>query len=175
MSYMSSGPSYGKVMGSDNVRVMGMVYYGLYTWDFFADVFFSVRLWEQWIWHLAAPCTLFVIVPYVMNMVQLHQNQKKWMNDLRIAERIRGWLIDWNFVLSILAATSGSAYAAIEIANRCVFPTQSCFVSSCVDTATYLVTTSSQWVSPRATSSVSTQNAFGQALSSRTSLNSPFK
>ncbi len=30
--------------GADNVRVMGIVYFGIYTWDFFSDVIFNARL-----------------------------------------------------------------------------------------------------------------------------------
>ncbi len=65
-----AGRFYARKVGADNVRVMGVVYFGIYTWDFFSDVVFDARLAQREAWILFACSTLFVLIPYILNMIQ---------------------------------------------------------------------------------------------------------
>ncbi len=58
------------VSKADDVRVMGVVFFSIYTWDFFADVVFLGRLGEQSAWILFSFSFIFILLPYGLNMVR---------------------------------------------------------------------------------------------------------
>ena len=115
------GSIHATIIGADNVRVMGVVYYGIWTWDFVSDVIFAARALEQGYLYQCLASAVFIVIPWILNMRQLFRHQHVWSNDPTIKERVSSWLIDWSIGLVILAGLSGSAFSAVEICNSQVF------------------------------------------------------
>ena len=44
---------------------------------------------------------LFIFIPWMMNLFQLFQAQKKWDTGRSVQEGVRGWLIDWSIILIV--------------------------------------------------------------------------
>ena len=70
-----------------------MIFFALYTWDFYSDIMFMVRLGDANEWILFAISMVFIFIPWIMNLVQLFQAQKKWTTDKSVQEGVRGWFI----------------------------------------------------------------------------------
>ena len=115
------GKMYAKKIGSDNVKPFGILFFSLYTWDFYSDIMFCVRLSDAEQWTLFIVGMLFIFIPWIMNLVQLFQAQKKWTTDKSVQEGVRGWLIDWSIILVVAVIVSGNSFGAIELANVCWF------------------------------------------------------
>ena len=147
------GKAYSKQLGSDNVKAFGMLFFSLYTWDFYSDVMFNIRLADEEEWTLFTVGMLFIFVPWFMNLFQLFQAQKKWTTDMTIQEGVRGWFVDWSIVLVIAVVISGNSFGAIELANVCMFV--HVFLNEMYMkkySQIYLVRTSFPWASTRGTS-----------------------
>ena len=114
-----AGKLYAKRIGSDNVRAFGILFFSLYTWDFYSDIMFCVRLADAAEWWLFGIGLMFIFVPWAMNVAQLFQAQNRWMTDASVQEGVQGWLIDWSIVLVVAVALSGNSFGAIELANVC--------------------------------------------------------
>ena len=135
------GKVYAKRMGSDNVRAFGILFFSLYTWDFYSDIMFCVRLGDAAEWVDFAFGLLFILVcvcvcvcsstpvlscclskvPWLMNIAQLLRAQKSWTTDTSVQEGVRGWLIDWSILLMVAVTLSGNSFGAIELANSNLF------------------------------------------------------
>eukprot|EP00485_Elphidium_margaritaceum_P016189 CAMPEP_0202732606 /NCGR_PEP_ID=MMETSP1385-20130828/187748_1 /ASSEMBLY_ACC=CAM_ASM_000861 /TAXON_ID=933848 /ORGANISM="Elphidium margaritaceum" /LENGTH=929 /DNA_ID=CAMNT_0049398929 /DNA_START=243 /DNA_END=3032 /DNA_ORIENTATION=+ len=124
------GKWHAKSIQADNVKPWSIFWFALYTWDFYSDLLFSVRLLEYCInkerqyhvvWWIFAASSLFVVIPWVLNLRQLIKAQKKWTTDSTIQEGVRGWFIDWSIVLVVAVALTGSSFGAIELANSNLF------------------------------------------------------
>ena len=87
------GKTYAKKMGSDNVKAFSLLFFALYTWDFYSDIMFCVRLVDAQQLILYIPSILFIFIPWIMNLIQLFQAQKKWTTDKTVQEGVRGWFI----------------------------------------------------------------------------------
>ena len=83
-------------VGADNVRVMGIVYFGIWTWDFMSDLIFAMRTAEQGYFTQCVFSTAFVVVPWCLNMRKLIVTQSKWSHDPTIKERVNGFLLHYN-------------------------------------------------------------------------------
>ena len=113
------GKMYAKSIGSDNVNSFKILFFALYTWDFYSDIMFCVRLADGSEWLLFALSMVFIFLPWTMNLVQLNKAQTQWTNDQSVQQGVRGWLIDWRLILVIAVAISGNSFGAIELANVC--------------------------------------------------------
>ena len=96
----------GKVK-ADNVKPWAILWFALYTWDFYSDILFVVRLAEysvnkeehaEIVWWLFAASTLFIVIPWTLNLIQLFRAQKKWTTD-STAGRC-SWLVCWYVYIS---------------------------------------------------------------------------
>ena len=114
------GKVYAKRIGSDNVKPFGILFFSLYTWDFYSDIMFCVRLSDAEQWVLFIVGMMFIFIPWTMNLMQLFQAQKKWTTDKSVQEGVRGWLIDWSIILVVAVCVSGNSFGAIELANVCI-------------------------------------------------------
>ena len=120
------GKFHAKKRKADNVKPWGILWFSLYTWDFYSDILFVVRLAEysvnkeehaNIVWWLFAASALFILVPWTLNLFQLFRAQKKWTTDETVQEGVRGWFVDWSIVLVLAVALSGSSFGAVELAN----------------------------------------------------------
>ena len=113
------GKAYSKQIGSDNVNSFKILFFALYSWDFYSDIMFCARLADAAEWILFALSLLFIVVPWSANLVQLFRAQKHWTMDSSVQEGVRGWLVDWSVVLVIAVIFSGNSFGAVELANVC--------------------------------------------------------
>ena len=93
----------------------------MWTWDFVSDVIFAARAAEQGYIYQCIASSIFVIIPWCLNMRQLIKGQDKWCNDPTIKDTVNTWMIHWSILLIILAGVSGSALGAVEICNSQAF------------------------------------------------------
>ena len=114
-----AGKVYAKRIGSDNVNSFKILFFSIYTWDFYSDIMFCVRLGDAVEWILFILGIVFIFVPWTMNVYQLFRAQKQWTMDKSVQEGVRGWLIDWSIVLVVAVVLSGNSFGAIELANVC--------------------------------------------------------
>ena len=96
------GKWHAKKMKADNVKPWGIFWFSLYTWDFYSDILFVVRLAEysvnkeehaNIVWYLFGASAAFIIVPWSLNLLQLFRAQKKWTTDKTVQEGVRGWFV----------------------------------------------------------------------------------
>ena len=96
------GRMHAKKMKADNVKPCGIFWFSLYTWDFYSDILFVVRLAEysvnkeehaDIVWYLFAASAVFIVVPWLLNLLQLFRAQKKWTTDSAVQEGVRGWFV----------------------------------------------------------------------------------
>lgn len=107
---------------ADCVRVSGIICFGLYTWDFYSDIVFSLTLYDcpDCPKLLFQASLAFVVLPWVANMFALSRYQNKWCKDASVRERVYNWFVKWQRLTYALAAISGSAFGTVELANVCV-------------------------------------------------------
>ncbi|ETO19501.1 hypothetical protein RFI_17729 [Reticulomyxa filosa] len=115
------GKAYSTSQKADTIRSAGLVFFGLYAWDFYSDAVFVIRLGQIHAWYLFVPAMLFLVVPYVLNVKHLFEFQKQWMADPSISEYVTGWLINYSLPLVITTMISGSVFASIELFNTNLF------------------------------------------------------
>eukprot|EP01083_Nonionella_stella_P113264 333815_1 len=82
---------------------------------------FCLRLMDATQWLLFTISIIFIFLPWIMNLVQLFEAQKKWVTDSSIQEGVRGWFMNWNLVLILACAISGNSFGSIELANSNLF------------------------------------------------------
>ena len=96
------GKLHAKKIKADNVKPWSILWFALYTWDFYSDILFVVRLAEysinkeehaDTVWWLFGAAALFVLVPWILNLIQLFTAQKKWTTDSTVQEGVRGWFV----------------------------------------------------------------------------------
>ena len=97
-----AGKVHAKRVKADNVKGFSILFFSLYTWDFYSDTMFCVRLAEysvndeehaDIVWWLFAASTLFIIIPWMLNLMQLFKAQKQWISDPNVQEGVRGWFV----------------------------------------------------------------------------------
>ena len=60
---------------------------------------FMIRLGDAKQWVLFAFSMIFIFVPWIMNLIQLFQAQKKWTTDKSVQEGVRGWFIGMSYII----------------------------------------------------------------------------
>merc|ERR1712241_1127180 len=104
------------------IFVSSILLFGLYTWDFYSDILFSIEVWVQYdlsnndarndtettyLW-LFIFCIVFLVVPVLTGLSSLFRFQDKWTKDPSIGDRVKGWNRDWSTYLLFLTVMSGS-------------------------------------------------------------------
>ena len=110
------GKYHSKKLKSDNVRPFKILFFALYTWDFYSDIMFCVRLGDASQWILFLISMMFIFIPWFMNIFQLLQAQKKWTTDKSVQEGVRGWFIGMIFAYYLLCTLFSIKY--IQIVDR---------------------------------------------------------
>jgi len=110
------------IWNADCIRMSGIVYFALYTWDFYSDIVFDLELLNyEGTRVMFGVCTAFIIIPWIANIASLSRYQQLWCKDDAIRERVYSWFVSWQRLIYVLAALSGSAYGTIELANSYFF------------------------------------------------------
>jgi uncharacterized protein YaaQ len=108
-------------VGSDTSSPSGLVFFTLFVWDFYSDCFFVLRLALENAWPCFAVGALFTVVPYIMNLYELHKWEKKWLRDLTIKQGLESYLDKYHIWLVFCSLISGSSFATIEMVNTNMF------------------------------------------------------
>ena len=121
-----SGKAQARKYGADNVRAFKILWFSLYTWDFYSDIVFAIRLLEYWlndeddadiVLYLFIASVVFIWIPWGLNIRQMIYAQKKWTTDPTVQAGVRGWFLNWSIILVCAVIFSGSSFGAIELAN----------------------------------------------------------
>ena len=121
----------------------GLLFFSLYTWDFYSDVMFNLRLGDAGEWLLCGLALLFIALPWTLNLAQLFRAQKQWTTGRSVQEGVRSWLIDWSIVLVIAVCVSGNSFGAIELANSNLFVLSSNSVCLVIDPTAFVLSSNS--------------------------------
>ena len=105
----------------DYIPELRIVLFGIWTWDFISDLFFCARMYEQKYYFQFIPCLIFVVFPWILNMIQLIRAEREWTRDGEIKHTIHRWLMKNNKKVIMLTGMCGSAYASVEMCNSRVF------------------------------------------------------
>ena len=73
--------------GADNVRIMGIIFFGVWSWDFFSDVLFAARMYDQKYYVHFAFALVFVAIPYFLQFYQVLKMQQVWVQDTSISRK----------------------------------------------------------------------------------------
>ena len=117
-------------VGADHVKSMRIVFFGVWTWDFFSDIIFTSRAFEQKFYLQAILGLVFVILPWISNIILLIKSEREWTRDSTIKYQVSRWLLRYNKKLLLLTFICGSAFAAVEFCNSRAFGMQACLVFS---------------------------------------------
>ena len=112
--------------------------FGFYSLDFFSDILFSLKLYLEMIVHsnsaagngttiniysfLFYSSIIFIIVPLVGNLLQLHKQLAKWLVD-PILKHTDGpmWILSYLKILYFVAIICGSSFSAVALFNSNLF------------------------------------------------------
>ena len=93
------------------------------------DCLFVAHLYFGWDESLSQDKTLvlfsvgviFIIIPLILNLIQLHYESREWMSDVYCQQFIQAWARSYLHILYMFAILFGSAFAAVEIFNSNIF------------------------------------------------------
>ena len=72
-------------------------------------------------WCLFSFGVLFIILPLIGNLIQLHNEIQVWISDVYSKHTIQAWIGSYLRVLYMITILFGSAFAAIDICNSNLF------------------------------------------------------
>ena len=104
---------------ADCTRIAGIVRFGSYILDFWSDVVFTLSLIncnkcnKSLLWS----GLVFIILPYLWNIVLLSRYQNIWCKDATIRERLYIWFVSYQCSIYVLTILTGSAFATVELCN----------------------------------------------------------
>ena len=107
----------------------------LYCNDFISDLFFSLRLsviafdgfeekqnYLKPFFVLFVLSVIFIVFPFIFNLIQLNKEIPKWSQDLILKETcVSNWLMSNAKKLYFMAVISGSSFSAIGFCNSYLF------------------------------------------------------
>ena len=108
---------------ADCIRITGLLYFGIYVWDIYSDIVFSIDILNyrnDGLMYLFYISISFIILSWITNMYALWKYQSIWCKDETINERVYQWFLSWQRLTYTATAISGSAFGTIELAN-CYF------------------------------------------------------
>ena len=97
------------------------MFFGIWTWDFMSDLLFTARAFEQGFIIQGRFGLIFVVIPWISNIILLIRSQEKWTHDNTIKYQISRWLLRYNKKLIFLTFICGSAFAAVDLCNSRAF------------------------------------------------------
>ena len=118
---------------NDLFRRGALLSFGFYTLDFISDVFFSMRLFlymidDNFIDYqveyqiLFVGSLVFIVVPLVSNLYQLHNEISKWLVDPILSETdVPLWIFTFTRILYGVAVITGSSFSAVSLFNSNLF------------------------------------------------------
>ena len=86
-----------------------------------SDLIFAARAFEQGFLIQAWSGLIFVVLPWMSNIVLLIKSQRKWTRDSAIKYQMSRWLLKYNKKLFLLTLICGSAFAAVDLCNSRAF------------------------------------------------------
>ena len=88
-----------------------------------SDLIFTARAFEQGFAVQGWFGLIFVLIPWMSNIVLLIKSQQKWTHDSTIKYQISRWLqlLKYNTKLIFLTLICGSAFAAVDLCNSRAF------------------------------------------------------
>ena len=115
------GINHANKIKSDSIKPVRVLLFGIYTWDFISDLFFASRLYQKNYYKQFISSAVFVLIPWILNMVQLIRSQQQWTKDREIKHTMHRWLQKNNKKLMLLTGICGSVYATVEMCNSRIF------------------------------------------------------
>ena len=105
-----------------------IIVFAVYAIDFFSDLFFCGKLYILWTderlkyndYYFVLLCLsiLFLVVPMISNIVQLHNEVGKWTkDDILIEIDMPGWISTYMKFVFIIALICGSSFSAVNLSN----------------------------------------------------------
>ena len=107
---------------------MRIILFGIWTWDFISDILFVFRMYDKSYYIECILSGIFVIIPWILNIIQLIKIENMWTNDNSIKYVISRWLLKNNKKLFLLTIICGSAFAPVELCNSRAFGMYFAFV-----------------------------------------------
>ena len=95
----------------------------------FTDCLFAVQIYLNWDQQLSSIEKLvlfccgvfFVILPLIVNLVQLNREIQVWIQDTYSKDRVQAWIRSYSRGLYMMAILCGSSFAAVDIFNSNIF------------------------------------------------------
>ena len=72
-------------------------------------------------WTLFGFGAVFIILPSICNLIQLHNEIQVWVDDIYSKHTVQAWIRSHLRFLYLIAIFFGSAFAAIDICNSNIF------------------------------------------------------
>ena len=79
----------------------------------------QLLLFEQWVSFSFG--LLFIILPLICNLIQLHKEIQEWICDVYSKHTVQPWMRSYLRVLYMIAILFGSSFAAVDICNSNIF------------------------------------------------------
>ena len=79
----------------------------------------QLSLIEKWI--LFSVGILFIVLPLIGNLVQLHNEIQMWVSDVYSKHTVQAWIRSYLRFLYMITIICGSAFAAVDICNSNIF------------------------------------------------------
>ena len=101
--------------------------YALYTWDFISDIILATYIYvdvlngHKNLLTLFIFSIIFIILPWIVNIITLNKFQKKWQNSELHGSRYKVWLNKHGTLLTILTFLSGNCVGPIYLMNSNLF------------------------------------------------------
>ena len=113
--------AHGKHKKADNIKVVRLLLFGIWTTDFVSDMCFVVVLLLSPSIYLWIYGIIFTVLPWVLNLRQLSKYESIWCNDADIKFTVARWLLKNNKKILLLTMLCGSSYAVVEMCNSNAF------------------------------------------------------
>ena len=126
---MVSGYAHMRHSGHDDFKIVSVVLFGVYTWDYFSDIFFASNLLKETertalTSTLFAASSLFIVVPVIKGFLDLVKAQKEWLGSPVMSDRYSKWWDQYGTILYFLSFACGSPFSAIDVVNSNLFGTR---------------------------------------------------
>lgn len=116
---MIAGLIHKRIQTQDDLYLLAIVQWFIYFIDTIFDITFNVHLWISSFYGLACASLLCMIVPMIIDILQLYRYIGRWRRDIPICDRVNQYLEKRGCLelLYIFAVLSGSSHAVINITN----------------------------------------------------------
>ena len=125
-----SGYAHMRLLEHDDFKVGAVVLFGVYSWDFFSDIFFATNLLSQdpvegvsrhVLVALFVASAVFIVVPLAKNFWDLLKAHDRWLESPVMSGPYGRWLSHNGTKLYVLSLLCGSTFSAVELLNSNLF------------------------------------------------------